>query len=174
MKCETNISFSVGDLRPTPLPDHVLSVLGISRSLKVIRRRELHQIWHQASVTGLMSLVSGCRSKTKHSWTATSLHDWEMTAVFPGISNSCDSCGIDVGYHCVSSLATLKQINIGPSHRMLVEIESRRIWVRQHNNTKGTKKQKKCQFNLSRCPWCWGDWRMQLHYCLCCAVICSM
>lgn len=74
------------------------------------------------------------------------MHTWEMTAVFRGISNSCGSCGIDVGYHCVTSLPTLKQINIGPSHRMLVEIESRRIWVRQQNNTKG--KKRKYQFNL--------------------------
>lgn len=94
-----------------------------------------------------MSLVAFLRTRiqTKRSWTATedpSLHTWEMTAVFRGISNSCDSCGIDVGYHCVTSLPTLKQINIGPSHRMLVEIESRRIWVRQQNNTKGGKKNK--------------------------------
>lgn len=82
MKCETNIRLSVGDLRPTLLPARVLSVLGISRSPSVIRHRELHQTWHPASVTGLMSPVAltGTRIQTKCSWTATedpSLHTWE-------------------------------------------------------------------------------------------------
>lgn len=92
-------------------------------------------ISHRAEVTGYQE--PGSRPGGLGQPEDPGLHRQEMTARFCGISGIC--CDMDVRYHCLKSLPTLKQINTGPAHGILVEIEPRRIWLRQQNNTKGEK-----------------------------------